>query len=663
MSDKLVKLFSLNLNTSDLKKKKRILPKGDQKNASDVSHSSSNEEKQSNSILGSLSIITSTSDSYSSIKTQQLNPYKRVNSLSEYVYKFKKLASGKNTALEGNNIFRKFNTNQRQLSNWGFCKYSSDHSRVHSGSHSCIASCFQSCINSCSNSYANLLATSTTNSREGSNSHFEFKSIPSGTSDNDATCNSICQEEGHSRNDHDSSLDNEIDNAISPKPQLLCYYKKFKSHMTINSSPLSSYLNTICHLNENAFNETYESMSNFSSNFSDDIPPFLRTDGKWYKPGGHLKRTCWINKTAIKNFLKRAREYNETINGNTQNDKKKVRKIYYKNKKICVSIQMNKLKNKKIWKELTYKENKKLMKNLRENKNYIYNKKNKNCLFRFFLDYIISSCSEVDINSFKSKRKLLQRHVDRYITQFVLSCSCRNKMFLACRNTFEYGKKNNERKRDEKNENEKKENEKKENEKKENERKKDERKKDERKKDERKKDEKKKAIVEKDLLVENEKKREEQKVKKFSSLLANQDNNIILGNGNILFPGCRIISKHGHIHIGDNNLFEDNVTIINCTYDNMYIGNYNIFRSGTYITNVRTIGDQNYFDYKCKCTISNSNIGCCSYIRANLFRGNMNDKRHHYRKIHNTVTDMPQTFLDVTKRYAIEIEKKLENAL
>ncbi|SBS81166.1 dynactin subunit 6, putative [Plasmodium ovale curtisi] len=120
--------------------------------------------------------------------------------------------------------------------------------------------------------------------------------------------------------------------------------------------------------------------------------------------------------------------------------------------------------------------------------------------------------------------------------------------------------------------------------------------------------------------------------------------NVTMGKGNILFPGSKIIAPFGKVHIGNYNLLEDHVEIVNNTTNDMYIGNYNIFRSGTYITNTLYIGNRNYFDYKC--VISNSNVSCCSFVGTNLMICSSWGNKENVQTSYNTVTDMHPIFVE-----------------
>lgn len=128
----------------------------------------------------------------------------------------------------------------------------------------------------------------------------------------------------------------------------------------------------------------------------------------------------------------------------------------------------------------------------------------------------------------------------------------------------------------------------------------------------------------------------------------NLEKNVQLGNGNIIFPCCTILPKNGSIEIGDHNLFEDNVIIINNIDRKMVIGNYNIFRSGCYIIDSAVIGDGNYFDYKS--VVRNVSIGSGSFIGINTIvnnKWNIQIKNKNKAKlVENTLSCMEPFFIN-----------------
>ncbi|GAB65216.1 hypothetical protein PCYB_052340 [Plasmodium cynomolgi strain B] len=222
-NDKLVKLFSLNLGTKGVGKNERPCPMGGSAHASNVSHTSSGVEKQSNSFLGWGSAKTSTNDSCTSIKSEQLNPYKRVNSLSEYVYRFKKLAPEGGTTRGGSNIFRKYNTNRRK--------------------------------------------TSSSDLRDRSSVHHVASHVARHIADHIA---------GH------------IAGHIAH--HIVGNYKTFKSHMSIDTSPLCSYLNTIGRLETKVRNEGTAILSRVGGTLLQSRDPPLGKTGREMTNLGKLRK-------------------------------------------------------------------------------------------------------------------------------------------------------------------------------------------------------------------------------------------------------------------------------------------------------------------------------------------------------------------------------------
>ncbi|SBT32801.1 dynactin subunit 6, putative [Plasmodium ovale wallikeri] len=112
-TDKLVKVFSLNLERNKNKEKGKD-GKWIPTHESDISQTSSDSDIKSRSLSNLSSVKSGASTSQGTITSEQLNPFKRTNSLSENVFKFKKLLEeGTSTSLESN-IFRKFNANRRR---------------------------------------------------------------------------------------------------------------------------------------------------------------------------------------------------------------------------------------------------------------------------------------------------------------------------------------------------------------------------------------------------------------------------------------------------------------------------------------------------------------------------------------------------------------------
>ncbi|KAL7748381.1 hypothetical protein RI367_006343 [Sorochytrium milnesiophthora] len=84
--------------------------------------------------------------------------------------------------------------------------------------------------------------------------------------------------------------------------------------------------------------------------------------------------------------------------------------------------------------------------------------------------------------------------------------------------------------------------------------------------------------------------------------------NISIGVGTVVHPKCRIISaRDGPILIGRNNIFEENVTIINNTTSGMVIGDENHFEVGCYVAS-KYIGHYNIIEPKAQ-VAENTTIG------------------------------------------------------
>eukprot|EP01097_Dermamoeba_algensis_P011706 TRINITY_DN918_c0_g1_i1.p1 TRINITY_DN918_c0_g1~~TRINITY_DN918_c0_g1_i1.p1 ORF type:complete len:145 (-),score=31.66 TRINITY_DN918_c0_g1_i1:198-632(-) len=64
-----------------------------------------------------------------------------------------------------------------------------------------------------------------------------------------------------------------------------------------------------------------------------------------------------------------------------------------------------------------------------------------------------------------------------------------------------------------------------------------------------------------------------------------------------MHPRCKIIAENGPIEIGENNIFEEMVVIINKSKDVMKIGNNNIFEVGSEVYSSK-IGDNNTIEAK-----------------------------------------------------------------
>lgn len=67
---------------------------------------------------------------------------------------------------------------------------------------------------------------------------------------------------------------------------------------------------------------------------------------------------------------------------------------------------------------------------------------------------------------------------------------------------------------------------------------------------------------------------------------------ISIGTKTVVHPSVSIIASHGPIVIGDFNLIEEHVKIVNKSEETMRIGSYNVFEVGC-STESLEIGDQN----------------------------------------------------------------------
>ncbi|ETW37081.1 hypothetical protein PFTANZ_02194 [Plasmodium falciparum Tanzania (2000708)] len=113
----IVKLHSLNLDRN-INKNVAFNRKGINNYESDLSISSYKTFKNSSDNNDIPLYRTCTNDSDHSIKNKDIYGYKKVVSLNEYIFKFKKLTNEKNkNTLDKCNIFRRFNTNQNNLIN------------------------------------------------------------------------------------------------------------------------------------------------------------------------------------------------------------------------------------------------------------------------------------------------------------------------------------------------------------------------------------------------------------------------------------------------------------------------------------------------------------------------------------------------------------------
>lgn len=74
---------------------------------------------------------------------------------------------------------------------------------------------------------------------------------------------------------------------------------------------------------------------------------------------------------------------------------------------------------------------------------------------------------------------------------------------------------------------------------------------------------------------------------------------ILIGSKTVIHPTAKILANKGKIIIGDSNLIEEYVTIVNDNEEPMIIGSQNIFEVGCYVES-RQIGNNNVLESKCK---------------------------------------------------------------
>ncbi|GES78129.1 trimeric LpxA-like protein [Rhizophagus clarus] len=72
-----------------------------------------------------------------------------------------------------------------------------------------------------------------------------------------------------------------------------------------------------------------------------------------------------------------------------------------------------------------------------------------------------------------------------------------------------------------------------------------------------------------------------------------------IGAGTILHPQCKILAVGGPIIFGQNNIVEENVTIINKSQTTLTIGNENVFEVGCYVEGTK-IGNRNIVEAKAR---------------------------------------------------------------
>ncbi|SBT75885.1 dynactin subunit 6, putative [Plasmodium ovale] len=564
-TDKLVKVFSLNLERNKNKEKGKD-GKWIPTHESDISQTSSDSDIKSRSLSNLSSVKSGASTSQGTITSEQLNPFKRTNSLSENVFKFKKLLEeGTSTSLESN-IFRKFNANRRRED---LFLYSHANSNV---------SLELRLAQISRDGYKEKNKLHNSNEENSLKNHYSFGRYNGSF---------VPSQVYHNRRDNDIS-----------------------QQLKIEESPLSLHMNPACKPHTKQFTRD-DCLSTFVK-ISREIKKtdIARDTREATRPAGK------VEKKKIEYFLKRLSDYNEMIYGNKKNNGKKVKKSFYKNRKIiykCIHISM--FEKKKILKELTFNENKKLKINLINKNNYLHNTKYKKYFLQLFMNNNIFFFFKKKFNCVNIRRRNFF-YLDKYVSSFLFKEFRKkwNKLFSReiCMNT--------------------------------------------------------QNIVVRGYSL-NRERINVFSMKRSDNFDQNDDNdrnnlgdcyhnggdkshiffelgeNVTMGKGNILFPGSKIVTPFGKVYIGNYNLLEDHVEIINNTTNDMYIGNYNIFRSGTYITDTLSIGHRNYFDYKC--VISNSNVSCCSFVGSNLMMCRSWGNKENVQTSHNTVTDMHPIFVEV----------------
>lgn len=88
------------------------------------------------------------------------------------------------------------------------------------------------------------------------------------------------------------------------------------------------------------------------------------------------------------------------------------------------------------------------------------------------------------------------------------------------------------------------------------------------------------------------------------------DGDITIGLRNVIHPTATIIAEAGPIVIGDYNLIEENVCIINKSPKTMTIGSHNVFEVGAR-SETTSIGDDNVFESKCRVGNLTKVTNCC----------------------------------------------------
>ncbi|SOV13695.1 dynactin subunit 6, putative [Plasmodium sp. gorilla clade G2] len=532
----IVKLHSLNLDRN-INKNVSINRNGINNYESDLSISSYKTFKNSSDNTDIPLYRTCTNDSDNSIKNKDIYGYKKVVSLNEYIFKFKKLTNEKNeNTLDKCNIFRRFNTNQKNLIDIS-----------------------DSCSESNLSSECNVTIDVTRNI-------MEKKKIQQNISDNMKDIFCLYDKEKHfNYNKYDTIKD----------------IKKYKSHMPMEDKPLSCYLNSSFKLMSHDLNcdEKYNRTKTFFQNINSvtcqkrgfitcssgnilnrDI---IKNNEEKKSLKKKVKKHCKHKKSFLQSVKKKRIKKYKTLLYNLINNENKlfVRKLRLSVRDIySYNLRHGKNKNKRVLFFSNCKNH--IYHSLRtKDRNYIFNNKNKTCIMKYNIRNVFINNYEKDFN------KKIDNNIFLEIEQKNIE-----------KDIYEKNKKSN------------------------------------------------------DEYIKNELDKKES-ISFYYDLHKNK--NIIIGNRNIIFPSCQIKSDKAKIIIGENNLFEDLVTIINNTSTDMYIGSYNIFRSGSYIYNTMNIGDRNCFDYKCN--IIKSNIGSHTFIGINMLIDKKSKLRNHHKIVDNVV--------------------------
>ncbi|SOV75616.1 dynactin subunit 6, putative [Plasmodium sp. gorilla clade G3] len=562
----IVKLHSLNLDR-DINKNVDIDRKRINNYESDLSISSYKTFKNSNDNTDIPLYRTCTNDSDNSIKNEDIYGYKKVVSLNEYIFKFKKLTNEKNeNTLNKCNIFRRFNTNHKNLIDIS-----------------------DSCSESNLSSEGNVSMGVTRNIIKKKKIH---QNINEGMQD--IFC--LYDKGKHFNYNNYDTIKN---------------ITKYKSHIHKEDKPLSCYLNSTFKLMSDNLNDEEKYTTAKTSIQILNRVIWKKNGFITCSNGNILERDIIKNSEEKKSLKKKVKKYCKHKRSFLQCVKKKrIKKyktvlynlihnennIFVRKSRLSIrdiylyNIRHRKNKNKRIFFFLN------CIKNIyntlrRKDRNYIFNNKNKTCIMKYNIKNVFINSYQKHLNKTIDNNILLdieQKHIQHDIDESIK-------------------KPNSEYIKDELNNKE--------------------------------------SISFYDL---------------------DKNKNIIIGKRNIIFPSCHIKSDKAKIVIGENNLFEDLVTIINNTSIDMYIGSYNIFRSGTYIYNTLKIGDRNCFDYKCN--IIKRNIGSNTFIGINMMIDKKWRLRNDYKIIDNVVIYLNSQIIQENMREIISrynyiqcIKKRKEN--